>query len=152
MAVLEIPELQMQLDEDEAEIKISGQVGRSQEDLNRLQAQQNVTHLEYTRLDQAAKTRPGLIAQQEIDDWQGKNLGAELKLAGGRADLASAQSQLALGAGEAPARPGNFRLFQNHGAVQRCCDQAIRKSGHADAVGDEFEHTGAAAGTALGGR
>ena len=95
MAVLEIPELQMQLDEDQADIKDAGsQVERSEQELDRVEAQHKVAHLEFTRLDQVAKSRAGLVAQQELDDRQGKDLSMEAQIAGARSALASAQSLL----------------------------------------------------------
>src|ERR1700680_1857659 len=49
MAILEIPELEAQLQEDQAEIKNSfNQVGRAQHELTRYQAQYKVLHLQYT--------------------------------------------------------------------------------------------------------
>ena len=96
MAVLEIPELEMQLEEDEAAIKdASGQVSRAREDLNRAVAQENVTHLQFTRLDRVAQSRPGLVAQQDVDDWQGKDLASQAQAQATRSSLESAQSQLA---------------------------------------------------------
>ena len=95
MAVLEIPELQVQLDEDQAAIKdAAGEVARAQNELDREEAQQKVAHLEFTRLDQVAKTRPGLVAQQEVDDRQGADLAAQAQVAAARSALASTQSQL----------------------------------------------------------
>ena len=97
MAVLEIPELQMQLEEDQADIKdATSQVDRYREELERVEAQSKVAHLEFTRLDQVAKSRPGLVAQQEVDDRQGKDLAGEAQNTAARASLGSAQSQLAL--------------------------------------------------------
>ena len=95
MAVLEIPELQAQLDQDEASIKdATDQVARTQNELDRMQAQYKVANLQFTRIDQVAKSRPGLVAQQEVDDWQGKDLAAQAQVEGGRSALQSAQSQL----------------------------------------------------------
>jgi len=95
MAVLEIPELEMQLDEDQADIKdATSQAERAREELDRVQAQQKVADLQYTRLNQVAKTRPGLVAQQEVDDRQGQNLAALAQVAASRSALQSAQSQL----------------------------------------------------------
>ncbi len=95
MAVLEIPELQMQLDEDQAEIKdADSQVMRAGNEVQRVEAQRTVTHLEFSRLDQVAKARPGLVAQQEVDDWQGKDLASEAQLEAARNSLESARSQL----------------------------------------------------------
>ena len=95
MAVLEIPELQEQLNEDQADIKDAvGQVDRTKEELSRVQAQQNVAHLEYTRLNQVAQNKPGLVAQQEVDDRQGTDLAAQAQVSATQATLQSAQSQL----------------------------------------------------------
>lgn len=95
MAVLEIPELQDTLTEDQAEIRDArSQVDRTQEELSRVQAQQNVTHLEYTRLNGVAKSQPGLVAQQEVDDREGTDLAAQAQVAATKASLQSAQSQL----------------------------------------------------------
>lgn len=95
MAVLEIPELRLQLDEDQAAIKdAAGQVERAKNELGRVEAQQKVAHLEYTRLDEVAKTRKGLVAQQEVDDRQGTDLAAQAQVEASKSNLDSAQSQL----------------------------------------------------------
>lgn len=95
MAVLEIPELQSQLDEDDAAIKdAAGQLARARNELDRLQAQRDVAHLQYTRIEQVAKSRPGLVAQQEVDDLHGKDLAAEAQVAAAQSSIDSAQSQL----------------------------------------------------------
>lgn len=96
MAVLEIPELQIQVDEDEADIKdAAGRVAGAQKELDRVEAQHKVAHLQFTRLDQVAKSRPGLVAQQDVDDWQGKDLALEAQVEAARNAVESAQSQLA---------------------------------------------------------
>ncbi len=96
MAVLEIPELEAQLQEDDAEIKnASNQVSRAQHELSRYQAQYNALHLEYTRLNGVFQSQPGIVAQQEVDDAQGKDLAASSQVDAGQAALEAAQSQLA---------------------------------------------------------
>lgn len=95
MAVLEIPELEAQLQEDDAEIKNAGnQVTRAQHELQRYQAQYKALHLEYTRLDGVFESQPGIVAQQEVDDAQGKDLAAASQVDAGQAALEAAQSQL----------------------------------------------------------
>ncbi|HLH43733.1 MAG TPA: efflux RND transporter periplasmic adaptor subunit [Bryobacteraceae bacterium] len=95
LALLEIPELESQLDEDRASIQdAAGQVSRSQKEVERAEAQHNVAHLQYTRLAGVAKSRPGLVAQQEVDDLQGKDLASEAQLEAARSALESAKSQL----------------------------------------------------------
>ena len=97
MAVLEIPELEAQLHEDEAEIKNAGnQVVRAEHELARYQAQYKALHLQYTRLSGVFQSQPGIVAQQEVDDAQGKDLAASSQVDAGQAALESAQSQLAV--------------------------------------------------------
>ena len=95
LAVLEIPELQMQLQEDDAAIKhASDQVTYAQHEINRTEAQRKVLHLQYERLSGVAKSKPGLVAQQEVDDAQGKDLAAEAQAEAAQSSLDAAQSQL----------------------------------------------------------
>src|SRR5262249_17579745 len=94
MAVLEIPELEAQLEQDQAEIKNAGnQVTRAQHELARYQAQYKAVHLEYTRLSGVFESQPGIVAQQEVDDAQGKDLAASSQVDAGQAALDAAQSQ-----------------------------------------------------------
>lgn len=95
MAVLEIPELEAQLAQDEAEIKSAQEmIGRAEQEVQRRQAAANVLHLEYTRLNQVAKSKPGLVAQQEVDDAEGKDLSAQAQVAASQSSLQAAESQL----------------------------------------------------------
>jgi RND family efflux transporter MFP subunit len=95
MAILEIPELQAQLQEDDAEIKnANNQVTRAQHELARYQAQYKALHLQYTRLNGVFESQPGIVAQQEVDDAQGKDLAASSQVDAGQAALEAAQSQL----------------------------------------------------------
>jgi RND family efflux transporter MFP subunit len=97
MAVLEIPELEAQLQEDEAEIKnANNQVTRAQHELQRYQAQYNALHLQYTRLNGVFQSQPGIVAQQEVDDAQGKDLAASSQVDAGQAALEATQSQLSV--------------------------------------------------------
>jgi RND family efflux transporter MFP subunit len=97
MAVLEIPELEAQLQEDQAEIKNAmNQVTRAQHDLGRYQAQYNALHLEYTRLNGVFQSQPGIVAQQEVDDAQGKDIAASSQVDAGQAALDATRSQLSV--------------------------------------------------------
>jgi RND family efflux transporter MFP subunit len=95
MAILEIPELEAQLQEDQAEIKnATDQVTRAHHELERDQAQYKALHLQYTRLNQVFTNQPGIVAQQEVDDAQGKDLAASSQVDVGQSTLEGAQSQL----------------------------------------------------------
>src|SRR5208282_4466006 len=97
IAILEIPELEAQLQEDQAEIKNAmNQVSRAQHELNRYQAQYNALHLQYTRLNGVFESQPGIVAQQEVDDAQGKDLAASAQVDAGQAGLEAAESQLSV--------------------------------------------------------
>ena len=97
MAVLEIPELEAQVQQDQAEIKNAGnQVSRAQHELARYQAQYNALHLQYSRLNGVFQSPPGIVAQQEVDDAQGKDLAASSQVDAAQAALEGAQSQLAV--------------------------------------------------------
>ena len=97
MAILEIPELEAQLQEDQAEIKnAANQVSRAQHELYRYQAQYKALHLQYSRLNGVFESQPGIVAQQEVDDAQGKDLAASSQVDAGQAALEAAQSQMAV--------------------------------------------------------
>ncbi|MGA2899099.1 MAG: efflux RND transporter periplasmic adaptor subunit [Candidatus Acidiferrales bacterium] len=67
LAELEIPELQQQLQQDEAGARRSDQdLSRAREELNRAQSAYTVAHLTYTRLAEVQKSRPELMAQEEV--------------------------------------------------------------------------------------
>jgi RND family efflux transporter MFP subunit len=97
MAVLEVPELQAQLDEDQAAINAqSDQVNRLKSEVARAKAQHQIIHLQAQRLAGVAKAQAGLVAQQEVDDAQGKDLAAESQVDAAQGAYQSAQSQLGM--------------------------------------------------------
>ena len=96
MAVLEIPELQAQLQEDQGDVKsATDEVARAQHMLKRYQAMYKAVNLEYTRLNGVFESKPGLVARQEVDDAQGKDLAAASQVDAGQAALEAAQAKLA---------------------------------------------------------
>jgi RND family efflux transporter MFP subunit len=95
LAVLEIPELEAQLQEDNAAIKAQGdEVTRAGHEVSRIKAQENVFRLQYERLSGVAKSQPGLVAQQEVDDAEGKKLAADSQVEAAQGAYEAAQSQL----------------------------------------------------------
>jgi RND family efflux transporter MFP subunit len=95
LAVLEIPELQQQLQLDEATVHRSEQdLGRANEELSRAQSTYNVTHLTYTRLANVQKTRPELVAQEEVDVAQGKDLEANAGVSSAKDGVAGSEQAL----------------------------------------------------------
>jgi RND family efflux transporter MFP subunit len=95
LAVLEIPELAAQLAGADAAVRRSKEeIRRAEGDLVRAQSAHAAAHSAYARLKQAAEARTGLVAQQEIDDSQAKDLELEAQVSSSSAALSSAQQQL----------------------------------------------------------
>jgi RND family efflux transporter MFP subunit len=95
LAVLEVPELAAQLTGAEASVRAAEQqIHKAQGDLQRAQSSHAAAHSAYVRLKQAADSRPGLVAQQEVDDAQAKDLETEGQTASAEAELAAAKQQL----------------------------------------------------------
>jgi RND family efflux transporter MFP subunit len=95
LAVLEVPELAAQLaGSAAAERAAQEQIRRAQGDLQRAQSTQSAQHSGYVRLKQAADSLAGLVAQQEVDDAQAKDLGSTAQVESAQAELSSAKQQL----------------------------------------------------------
>jgi RND family efflux transporter MFP subunit len=95
VAVLEIPELRDELQQAEASVRMSQEeIQRAQGDLERAESAHDVAHLSSSRLVAVVNTRPNLVAQQDIDDAQGRDRVAEAQVAAAKAGLAAAREQL----------------------------------------------------------
>ena len=97
LAVLEIPELQDDMVTADAGVKHSQEeVNRAQADLTRTESAHEVAHLGSSRLAAVMKQRPNLVAQQDIDEAQGRDRVSEAQVATAKATIAAAQEQLAV--------------------------------------------------------
>lgn len=97
LALLEIPELADEITRAKANSSRStAEVQRQREELARAKAAHEAAHLTYTRLQGVAKTRPNLIAQQEIDDALAKDQVAEAQISAANAALAESQQAVAV--------------------------------------------------------
>jgi RND family efflux transporter MFP subunit len=95
LAVLEIPELQDEIQQDEAGVKrAQEEINRAQADLERAESAHDVAHLGASRLAGVLKARPNLVAQQDIDEAAGRDRVAEAQVSTARATLASSREQL----------------------------------------------------------
>jgi len=95
LATLEVPEMADDLRKSEAGVRHSqSEVARAQDEIARAKSAHDIAHLSYDRLFQASQKKPGLIAQQEIDDAQSKDLVTEAQLAAANSALAAAGQQV----------------------------------------------------------
>lgn len=96
LADLEIPELQQQLQEDVATVhRAESDLERSREELNRANSAYKVAHLTYQRLADVQKSQPGLVAQEDIDVSEGKDVEASAGVSAAKASLAAAEQAVA---------------------------------------------------------
>lgn len=94
LAVLEVPELSAQLKGTVAEVAHSkDEITRAQHEVLRAQAEHTALHSDYLRLKQASAAQPGLVAQQELDDAQSKDLASEAQVDAAKAALSAAKQQ-----------------------------------------------------------
>jgi RND family efflux transporter MFP subunit len=95
LAVLEIPELQDEITQANAEVKRAEQeIVRAQADLRRTQSFYEDARLSFTRLAEVMKTRPDLVAQQEMDDITAKEREAQAQVDTDKAAVGAAEQQL----------------------------------------------------------
>ncbi len=92
LAVLEVPELSAQLKGTVAEVASrKDEIARAQQEVLRAQSEHASLHANYTRLKQASASQPGLIAEQELDDAQSKDLASEAQIDAAKSALSAAR-------------------------------------------------------------
>lgn len=92
LAVLEVPELNAQLQGTVfEEQQTKDDLLRAQHEIKRAEAIHSALHADYERLLETSKAQPGLIAQQELDDAQSKDLSSESQVDAARAAASAAQ-------------------------------------------------------------
>lgn len=97
LAVLEIPELAAELAGASASVRRAEQeINRAQGDVERAKSAHAAAHAMYDRLKQASEMKPGLVAQQEVDDAQAKDQESEAQVSSAKAALSAAEQALAV--------------------------------------------------------
>ncbi len=95
LAELDIPELSAQVDEAQSGVLRSQQdIQRAKSAVARAEDDHAALHAAYMRLQQASAVRPGLIAQQELDDAQARDSSSEAQIDAAKADLSAMQQAL----------------------------------------------------------
>ena len=101
LAVLEIPEMADDQARGQSVLNRSqAEVARAKDELQRAESSHNIAHLSYTRLSDVAKQKAGLIAQQEIDDAQSKDLVSEAQVSAAKSNLSAAEQQVQVSTAE----------------------------------------------------
>src|SRR5579884_873084 len=95
LAVLEVPELAAQVQGADAGVRHSqDEIVRAQNEVARAEADHEALHAAAIRLKQASQARPGLVAEQELDDALAKDRAAEAQVEAAKSALSAARQQL----------------------------------------------------------
>lgn len=95
LATLEVPEMTNELAKAEAGVERSNaEMKEAQDDVQRAKAAHTIAHLSYQRLNDVSKARPGLVAQEEIDNARSKDLVTEAQISAAQSSLAAAEQEL----------------------------------------------------------
>lgn len=97
IATLEVPELNAQVTAAQAEVRHSkSEINRAKSEVAGAESNHAALHEAYTRLAQAAKQQPGLIAEQELDDALARDQDSEAKIDVAKAALEATEEQLGI--------------------------------------------------------
>ena len=95
IAILEIPELADEDAQAEATLRRSeAELTRARSQLVRDQSTHEAAHLNFQRLDEVMKARPGLVARQEIDNAMAKDREGEAQVDSAKASITAAEQQI----------------------------------------------------------
>lgn len=95
LATLDIPELTAQVQGADAGVRqTQEQITRARSEVLRAQANYDAIHSAAQRLQQASEARPGLIAQQELDDALAKDRAGLAQIDAAKSALSATQQQL----------------------------------------------------------
>jgi RND family efflux transporter MFP subunit len=89
---LEVPELNAQLKGTVSQFgRSKDEISRAQHEVARAESEHSAVHADYLRLLQASTAQPGLIAQQELDNAQSKDLSTAAQIDAAKASLSGAR-------------------------------------------------------------
>ena len=99
IAVLEAPEMSQELAQADAALNHAKvDVERAHSEVRRSEAHESIRRISFDRLAAVVKTRPNLVAQQEIDDAAARLREAEAQLSAAQAAVAASEEQVQIAA------------------------------------------------------
>ncbi|HVJ09197.1 MAG TPA: efflux RND transporter periplasmic adaptor subunit [Acidisarcina sp.] len=95
IATLEVPELTAQVAGAQASVQHNeSEIARAKSEVLGAESNHVALHAAYMRLEQASKSRPGLIAEQELDDARARDLDSEAKISIAKSALEASEGNL----------------------------------------------------------
>lgn len=122
LAVLEIPELKAQLMGSKSGMQqAKDNLLRTQQEIAQAEAVHAALHADYERLLETSKAQPGLIARQELDDAQSKDLSSASQVDAAKAAASAAEQNTAV----AQADEDRVQALENYTNVTAPLDGVI---------------------------
>ena len=101
LATIDVPEMQDDLAKAQASLKrYTAEVERAQDELERAKSAHTIADLSYKRLAAVMQSKPGLVAQQEVDDAHSRDLVAEAQIRAAESALSAAEEQVGVAKAE----------------------------------------------------
>lgn len=151
LAILEVPELNAQLQGADAAVRRARDaIRRAQGDMDRGESLHAAIHLDYNRLKQASEARPGLIAEQELDDAQAKDKEGEAQIASDEAALSEARNQLDISLAEQKQLSAMSDYTRITAPFAGIVTRRYVDTGALVQAGDQLQHAGATRGQRRG--
>ena len=101
LATLEVPEMVDEVTKATAVAQRStAEVARAKDELTRAESAHQIAHLSYTRLAAVMQNRPGLLAQQDVDEAKAREQGSGAQVAAAKSNLITAERQVTVSAAE----------------------------------------------------
>jgi RND family efflux transporter MFP subunit len=124
LAKLEVPEMSDDLTRAAATVERSdAEIKRAKDDVERAKAAHEIAHLSSERLQGVSKARPGLVAQQELDDARSKDLVSEAQVSAAQSAYVAAQQASAVNRAE----QSRFRTLYHYTLVTAPFDGVVTK-------------------------
>ena len=95
LATLEVPEMDDDLRRaDAAVVRARAEVTRAQDEQRRAESAYNIAHLSFQRIFAVSEKKPGLVAQQDIDEAKSRDLVADAQVSAAKSALAASREQV----------------------------------------------------------
>ena len=95
LATLEVPEMDDDLRRaDAAVVRARAEVTRAQDEQRRAESAYNIAHLSFQRIFTVSEKKPGLVAQQDIDEAKSRDLITDTQVSASKSALAAAREQV----------------------------------------------------------
>lgn len=124
LATLEIPEMENEMARARAGIEqANAEAARSEDEVHRAESVQEMNHLSLTRIQSVAKSEPGLLPQQEVDEVRSRDLESAAQLSAAKSNAAAARERIQV----MQAEEDRLKTMQNYETITAPFDGVVTK-------------------------